>query len=63
MLTNDYRSYLLRLWRTREDGQEWRALLEEVGTGNRYGFANLEKLIAFLQKLGEGEQEENQEMG
>jgi hypothetical protein len=48
---DEYRSYLLRLWRTREDDQDWRAQLEEVETGKRIGFASLEKLIEFLQGL------------
>ena len=57
MVTDEYRSYLLRMWRTQEDGYHWRVLVEEVETGERYGFANLEKLIEFLESLGEeGEQ-------
>ena len=60
MLSDEYRAYLLRLWRVQTDGQSWRAMLENVETGERQGFASLEKLIEFLQKLGgEGEAPEN----
>ena len=46
-----YRAYLLRLWRTGEgEAAVWRALLEDPRTGERYGFADLNSLIAFLQK-------------
>ncbi len=44
-----YQSYLLRLWRTEEsDTGSWRASLEDLNTGGRLGFANLEELFAFL---------------
>ena len=57
MATDVYRAYMLRMWRTEEDGHNWRALLEEVETGKRHGFANLEELFEFLESLGgEGEQ-------
>jgi hypothetical protein len=51
-----YLSYLLRLWQV-EDGGElvWRALLETPGSGERRGFASLEKLFEFIQaETGEG---------
>jgi hypothetical protein len=41
-------SYLLRLWRTND---QWRASLENPGTGKRIGFANLEQLFAYLMDL------------
>ena len=46
----DYRSYLLRLWR--EDGgqQPWRASLESAITGERRGFASLDALFRFLRQ-------------
>jgi len=48
-----YLSYLLRYWEEREPkpGQPamWRFSLEDVETGERRGFANLEALVAFLQ--------------
>jgi hypothetical protein len=43
----EYRSYLLRLWRNNE-GSSWRAMLEQIGTRQRHGFADLDKLCAFL---------------
>ncbi|MBN1217801.1 MAG: hypothetical protein JXM69_02645 [Anaerolineae bacterium] len=58
-----YLSYLLRLWQT-SDGvvQVWRASLERPGDKKRYGFANLQQLIDFLEEqTGEmlNDQEEN----
>lgn len=45
-----YRSYLLRLWPATEQGQTvWRASLENPHTGERLGFASLERLFAFLE--------------
>jgi hypothetical protein len=43
------RSYLLRLWPTGSAEQQvWRASLENVQTGERMGFANLEQLFVYL---------------
>jgi hypothetical protein len=49
-----YRAYLLRFW---EEGShhsdwlaEWRFSLEDPHTGERLGFASLEKLVAFLRQ-------------
>lgn len=45
-----YRSYLLRLWLAKEQDQTvWRASLENPHTGERLGFATLERLFAFLE--------------
>jgi hypothetical protein len=45
-----YRSYLLRLWQVKQNGEwDWRASLEEVETGKRWIFINLEMLFSFLQ--------------
>jgi hypothetical protein len=46
-----YRAYLLRLWRI-EDGEKaiWRASLQDVRTGQRLGFADLDEAIAHLRK-------------
>lgn len=44
-----YRSYLLRLWQTSDDGELiWRASLETPGTRQRVGFATLRDLCEFL---------------
>jgi hypothetical protein len=58
-----YRSYLLRLWPATEQGRvTWRASLENPHTGERLGFASLERLFAFLEDqttaavIGDGEQ-------
>ena len=46
--SNDYLSYLLRLWRAGEDEQEWRAMLQEVSTGETMSFATFNDLCRFL---------------
>lgn len=51
-IQNDYRSYLLRMWRaSMEEGTDWRASLEEVSTGELHGFPNLAALYGYLQAL------------
>ena len=47
----DYKSYLLRLWRTRRKGEPvWRASIESPHTGQRKAFTGLPGLLAFLEK-------------
>ena len=47
-------SYLVRLWATGANGQPvWRASLEDVQSGERRGFANLEQLFVFLMEQTE----------
>ena len=47
----EYRSYLLRLWRTSLRGKPtWRASLESAQTGERHAFADLESLFDFLER-------------
>ena len=47
----DYRSYLLRLWRVRDnDETSWRASLESAQSGEREGFASLEELFDFIRR-------------
>ena len=48
---SNYKSYLLRLWRVRDDGINWRASLEDVQTGELKGFSRLTDLIEFLQEV------------
>ena len=46
-----YRSYLLRLWRVSgEEMATWSASLESPHTGERWGFADLEEMVAFLRR-------------
>lgn len=53
-VTQNYRSFLLRLWRSSQDPSEpWQASLECPQTGKRWGFARLSALYAFLDALGE----------
>ena len=46
----DYRSYLLRLWRSRSD-TGWRGSLQSAQSGERHMFADMESLVAFLRGL------------
>ena len=47
----DYLSYLLRVWQPSNEGTvAWRASLESPRTGQRIGFADLDKLFAFLRQ-------------
>lgn len=55
MVREEYRAYMLRLWRV-EDNGHWHARIENVETGEKRGFASLEKLIEFLRKLDREEQ-------
>jgi hypothetical protein len=51
METSDYQAYLLRLWRIKSNGVEWRAQLVRVDTGEKVGFPNLAALIQYLHSL------------
>jgi hypothetical protein len=42
-------SYLLRLWRDGPGGR-WHASLQDVKSGERIGFADLERLFAYLRR-------------
>ena len=47
-----YYSFLLRLWQVKEDGgQEWRATLENVESGEKRGFTSVEELLAYLSQV------------
>jgi len=49
--SDDYQSYLLRLWRApNRHNMAWRASLEDPHTGERRGFASLDALVAFLRE-------------
>jgi hypothetical protein len=56
-----YRAYLLRLWDANSHGPPtWHASLEDTHTGERWGFADLERLVAFLAaEIGDGRPEED----
>jgi hypothetical protein len=51
MITDEYRAYLLRMWRVADDDGNWRARLENIESGEAQGFPSLGKLIEFLQNL------------
>ena len=58
----NYQSYMLRLWRIKDSKRyTWRASLENVENGELTGFATLQELIEFLQKLGREELESRKE--
>ena len=48
---SDYHSYLLRLWRVRDDGQQWRASLEDVQTSKLCGFEDIKALVKYLEAV------------
>lgn len=50
-----YSSYLLRIWHSAEgdpQGQGRRVSLQDLATGERLGFADLESLFAFFETAG-----------
>lgn len=50
-----YISFLLRLFETESKGDlAWRASLESSGTEERWGFASLDELFAFLRQQTTG---------
>ena len=54
--SHEYYAFLLRLWRTSSHGNAvWRASLESAQTGERYGFADLASLVAFLEEQTDGD--------
>lgn len=47
----NYRSYMLRMWRVEQiDQPGWRVLLERVGSGEQRSFASLEEAFEYIQK-------------
>ncbi len=45
-----YLAYMLRLWRVDANGEVvWHASIEDPHTGERRGFANLDRLFEFLE--------------
>jgi hypothetical protein len=53
----NYKAYLLRLWLAGDGDQpEWRASLEDPGTGEVRGFSDLEEMVRYLREVEKGEQ-------
>jgi hypothetical protein len=51
-LSHPYTSYLLRIRRpTESETSTWCAYLQDLTTGQRLGFATLEALFAFLERV------------
>ena len=45
----NYKAYLLRLWLAGDGDQpEWRASLEDPGTGEVRGFSDLDEMVKYL---------------
>lgn len=56
---NCYQSYLLRMWLTyEEDGELWRASLEEVQSGKLRGFSKMADLLDYLKAITTPEETE-----
>ena len=51
----DYHAWLLRLWRE-TPYTPWRIALENVSTGERQGFTDLEALLVYLQTVYTGDE-------
>ena len=49
----EYHAWLLRMWRETPYAP-WRIALENVSTGERKGFADLETMLAYLQAISTG---------
>ena len=47
--SSQHSAYLLRIWRAEEDA-EWRVYVENVHTGEKQGFRDMNALMAFLQQ-------------
>jgi hypothetical protein len=54
----NYHAWLLRWWRE-TPYTPWRLALENISTGERQGFADLEALVAYLQAIYVGKGFEN----
>lgn len=53
--SDDYTSFLVRLWRETEDRtSEWRGEVEHIQSGQRRKFAAFDELAAFLRQQMEG---------
>ena len=49
----EYKSFLLRLWRETNDQSprtDWRAEIEHIQSGERWGFNTLDEMLEFLQQ-------------
>ncbi|RPJ04209.1 MAG: hypothetical protein EHM37_23555 [Deltaproteobacteria bacterium] len=50
--SSNYKAYLLRLWLAGDGDQpEWRASLEDPGTGEVRGFSDLDEMVEFLKNV------------
>lgn len=59
----NYMAYLLRLWLAGDGDQpEWRASLEDPGTGEVRGFSDLEEMVSYLREVANGGQKDGTRM-
>jgi hypothetical protein len=64
---SSYQVYVLRLWREQMDADDqpavWRFSLDDTATGKRYGFGNIEALVAYLSaQIGSASQQMKTEL-
>ena len=57
----EYKSFLVRLWREKDDPSksvDWKAEVEHIQSGRRWDFGAIDELLAFLgkQRIEEGKQ-------
>lgn len=60
-----YHSYLLRIWQEKDDPHAWRASLQEVRSGQLWGFTSPQQLLDHLAQLehtSAGNNFENQQL-
>ena len=54
---SQYQSFLLRLWQEQEVGRTtWHGEIESIQTGQKWSFADLEKLFVFLERRASHQQ-------
>ncbi len=59
----NYKAYLLRLWLAGDGDQpEWRASLEDPGTGEVRGFSDLDQMVSYLREMEKGGQKDGTRM-
>jgi hypothetical protein len=58
-----YQSYLLRLWRAKEEKEGWRASLHSAQTGRRRLFATLDALFDYVRAQTRSEPEGDGQAG
>lgn len=42
--------YVMRIWHGSNDSESWRVTVTDTRKGEKYNFANMDKLVAFLKE-------------